>query len=418
MRYLAEVNPPTPEFDQLAPHAELTFMPLETVWADGRHDASRVKVKSEVMTGYTRFRDGDILLPKVTPTFQAGRVARVHGLTRGVGAGTTELHVLRARPGVDPRYVAYALRSKHFIEEGVTAFQGVAGLQRVPDRFVSDFKVADLPLDEQVRIANFLDAETARLNRLTELLSQQRRLNSERASVVVDQSLSDLGLRWPQALDAAPEHWGLPVGWRLMALSRVLRELTNGYVGPTRDILEVEGVRYIQGTHIKHGEIDFNRRPFYVTEDWHRKRRRVNLRAGDVLIVQTGDIGQVAVVPQDFGEASCHALQIARVREDLVSGEYLGLYLRSRFGYNSLLSRATGALHLHLEAGIRDVPVVVPPLEVQARMTVHLAAARRRSRLLDAALRAQVALVAERRAAVITAAVTGQLDVSTARGAA
>ena len=72
LRFLAEVNPPTPAFDRIADEELVTFMPLETVWADGRADTSRARPKAEVSTGYVRFMEGDILSPKVTPTFQAG----------------------------------------------------------------------------------------------------------------------------------------------------------------------------------------------------------------------------------------------------------------------------------------------------------------------------------------------------------
>ena len=187
-----------------------------------------------------------------------------------------------------------------------------------------------------------------------------------------------------------------------------------GYVGPTRDILRDKGVRYIQSIHIKKGLIDFDRRPFYVSKEWHQQQPRIQLRPDDVLIVQTGDIGQVAVVPHDIGEASCHALQIARVRKDIVTGHYLGEYLRSTYGYQSLLSRATGALHPHLEAGIRDVPIVVPPLSIQNEI-VHVIAQRRASHqdvLLS--IGTHVRLLQEHRQALITATVTGQIDITSA----
>jgi type I restriction enzyme S subunit len=125
-----------------------------------------------------------------------------------------------------------------------------------------------------------------------------------------------------------------------MRLSLVLDQLTNGYVGPTRDILMESGVPYIQSLNIKNGRIDVSKREFFVSRSWHNERPRIHLLEGDVLIVQTGDIGQVAVVPEGFGEASCHALQIARVNRKVMTGPYLGSYLRSSFAYHSLLSRA------------------------------------------------------------------------------
>ena len=132
--------------------------------------------------------------------------------------------------------------------------------------------------------------------------------------------------------------------------------------------------------------------------------------------MQTGDIGKVAVVPPDFGEASCHALQILRVRPEIVSGEYLGTYLGSSFGYHSLLSRATGALHPHLEGGIRSVPIVIPPLELQAKIIEEAAKVRETIRLAQAAMREQLALLDERKRSLITSAVQREFDFSAASG--
>jgi type I restriction enzyme S subunit len=208
---------------------------------------------------------------------------------------------------------------------------------------------------------------------------------------------------------------GLPRDWRVAELGHVLRQLTNGFVGPTRDILVDSGIRYIQSLHIKDGEIDFERGPYFVSPEWHRARPRVNLRCGDVLIVQTGDIGQIAVVPEGFGEASCHALQIARVEPDVLLSGFLGEYLRCGFGRAQLLARATGALHPHLEAGIKSAPVVLPTLKEQDAIVNETVAERgRRSRLRDQIDRA-IVLLSEYKRSLITAAVTGELDVTTAR---
>lgn len=56
LRYIAEINPATPAFDLLADETDVTFMPLETVWADHRLDTSRVRMKATVSTGYVRFQ--------------------------------------------------------------------------------------------------------------------------------------------------------------------------------------------------------------------------------------------------------------------------------------------------------------------------------------------------------------------------
>lgn len=273
----------------------------------------------------------------------------------------------------------------------------------------SAVRVPQPPLGEQHSIVSFLDLETARIDTL--IAEQQRliELLRERRESVADLVLAELGLRIPDRLE---DYAGrLPDGWRVVLLGQALDQLTNGFVGPTRDILEDQGVRYIQGTHIKLGRIDFERRPFYVSKNWHEERPRIHLREGDVLIVQTGDVGKVAVVPPAFGEASCHALLIARTRRSLLSGEYLAAFLSSRIGYQSLLARATGALHPHLESGIRNAPIVIPPPDIQDRVVDAVAEQTSKIDAMTAETERFIELARERRSALITAAVTGQIDV-------
>jgi type I restriction enzyme S subunit len=290
---------------------------------------------------------------------------------------------------------------------------GTAFLRLHPENLL-DTPLPVPPIRRQYQLADFLDAEAARIDALIEMKRQMIQLLEERKSLLLITALEARGLRWGSSLETPVTPQGLPSAWGVVRLSVALEQLTNGYVGPTRDLLVDAGVKYIQSLHIKDGEIDFSRRPYYVPQEWHDERPRIHLRSGDVLIVQTGDIGQIAVVPPDFGPASCHALQIARVRRDLLSGDFLGAYLRSPFGRHSLLSRATGALHPHLEGGIRDIPIVIPPLVVQSEVMSELRDKATPIDGLRSRLAGQIMLLREHRQALITAAVTGQLDVAKA----
>ena len=179
-------------------------MPLETVSADGHVDMTRVRPKAEVATGYVRFQDGDILVPKVAPTFQAGRATVVSHLEHGAGAGSTELHVLRAREGVDPRYICYVTRSLPFLSEGVSSFQGVAGLQRVSGQFLRDFPVLHFSLGEQRRIADFLDDQVALLDEAVRLRRKGTGLMSERLASVVEEAMWAAGRESPRGTPWIP----------------------------------------------------------------------------------------------------------------------------------------------------------------------------------------------------------------------
>lgn len=354
-------------------------------------------------------RRGDLLMTAAGATI--GKSYLHESDARACYAG----YLVRFRGGahVDSRFIAYWTESSEYWNQ-IRAGRVISTIENFSAGRYRNLRLRIPGLGDQRRIADFLDIETARIDALVERKRRMIELLDERNNALFAASLESRGFKWSQLLDQPAADCRVPSGWQVAHLSVVLDQLTNGYVGPTRDLIVDDGVRYIQSLHIKQGKIDFDRRPFYVPAEWHAERPRIHLRPSDVLIVQTGDIGQIAVVPEDFGAASCHALQIARVRRDILSGEYLGAYLRSPFGKQSLLSRATGALHPHLEGGIRDIPVVLPPLSVQDEVVREI---EDRSATLDATvamLLRQIDLLVERRQALITAAVTGELDVAEA----
>lgn len=326
---------------------------------------------------------------------------------------STELLGLRPRETTDSRWLAYVLASTPLIDWAIASSDG-SKMPRTSWEKLGEYELSVPSLESQRELANHLDHDTARIDALLEAKRRMVRLTEEHLSVAFDRAIGDYGFDLPLVLDPDWSQEPLPEGWSIMRLSQALLQLTNGFVGPTRDILRDEGIPYVQSLHIKHGKIDFGRRPFYVGPEWHNARPRIHLREGDVLIVQTGDIGQVAVVPPDFGEASCHALQIARVNPRFLSGTYLAAYLRSSFGRQSLLSRATGALHPHLEAGVKDVPIVVPSHDVQNRIVEVVNDSERQATRLIGILNKQMSLLAEHRQALITETVTGRLEIAVA----
>ena len=136
LRYVAELNPSV-RADLLADQAkEVSFLPMEAVGEDGSLDLTRTKPVADVRNGYSYFEDGDVTFAKVTPCFENGKGAVMAGLTEGAGFGTTELTVLRPRPGTDARFLRYFLSSAAFMADAAGAMTGAGGLKRVPDWYV------------------------------------------------------------------------------------------------------------------------------------------------------------------------------------------------------------------------------------------------------------------------------------------
>ena len=202
----------------------------------------------------------------------------------------------------------------------------------------------------------------------------------------------------------------LPQGWQAIQLARINTKLTNGFVGPTRDILRDEGVRYLQSLHIKGGQIIFDT-PYFVSPEWSAAHKKAILKTGDVLIVQTGDIGQVAAVTDQFADCSCHALIIVRAKRKMIDGFFLSAVLRSHYGFHSLKSVQTGALHPHLNCtNIRDIFLPIPPLPDQRAILAFLDRETAKIDRLMAVRQKQGECLQEQRTAVIHHAVTKGLD--------
>ena len=125
LRHLAKVNPSTPAFSRLDDDSEVTFLPMENIWPGPRLNLSEIRSKSAVESGYTRFQDGDILIPKITPTFEAGRAVLIKGLRGGLGAGTTELHVLRPGERLDPRFLLHVINTQGYSNNTVTVWDSL-----------------------------------------------------------------------------------------------------------------------------------------------------------------------------------------------------------------------------------------------------------------------------------------------------
>jgi type I restriction enzyme S subunit len=417
LRHVATVNPPVAGLGRGDAGREISFIPLEKVWGDSRFDPSQTIEFSGDAQSYNPVAEGDLLVPKVSPTFSHGRVALATGLVNGRALATSEVFVVRASDESDARFLRYRLLAADFRQEGEASWTGVAGLKRISADLIRDVRIDDHAWQARRLVAHFLDHESSRIDELAAELTGLTSLIRNSAGQAVAEVLRGYGIDLPADVGDRSAWGPLPEGWSLVLLGRAMRQLTNGYVGPTRDLLVDDGVPYIQSTHIKGGRIDFERRPFYVPEAWHRAHPRINLGTGDVLIVQTGKLGEVALVPDNFGTASCHALLIARAEPTLTSGAYLAAWFGTSFGRQSLLKMATGALHPHLEAGeIRKLHILIPPGGVQAEFAAAVAAERHRLRAATEEVDAFHDRLLEYRDALITEAVTGQLDTARISG--
>ncbi|MCP1214346.1 restriction endonuclease subunit S [Acetobacter okinawensis] len=162
---VADINPRGPGRGELAPSAEVDFVPMASVSEGGEMTVSERRTYDEVSKGFTAFKPSDVLLAKITPCFENNKIAKSKVSTK-YAFGSTEFHVLRGKPeALDPDYLTYFLRQDHIREAGERRMTGSGGQRRVPKTFLEELKIPLPPLEEQKRIAGILDqaAELCRL---------------------------------------------------------------------------------------------------------------------------------------------------------------------------------------------------------------------------------------------------------------
>lgn len=196
IKYLATVNPSKSEVRHLMLEQEVTFIPMEKIIATGKVDYSLTDTIENLISGYTYFRDEDIIMAKVTPCFENGNIAIVEGLLNGIGFGTTELHVLRCNNSCYNRFLFYYLQSDIFKSRSISEMYGVAGLKRIPTDFILNYKLGIPNYEEQKIIANFLDQKTAEIDSLiADIQTQIAKLKEYRQSLIYEAVTGKIDVR-------------------------------------------------------------------------------------------------------------------------------------------------------------------------------------------------------------------------------
>ena len=388
LRRLAQVNPVTPEFATI--NGDVAFLPLEAVWPDGHRRYGETKPAET--TGYTQFRRGDILMPKITPTFEAGRVFVSDDLPTEVGLASTEVHAVRTLTG-EPRYLAYFLRSIPVLTEGHESLRGVGNLRRVTTEWVESLVVPVVDRGEQRRIADYLDRETATIDALIEKQNALLLLLRERRSQLPTRVLSD-------------------VAGTIMQLRHVVADITDcpHWTPEQADSFDYAAVR---SGSIRNGMYRHSA-SVPVDQETFIARHGAKVVPGNVLFAREAPAGEACLVPDDFQLCLGQRTVLIECDSKKLLPELVvaNIYTRGVQDYFANASFGSTVANVRLPV-LRATRVKVPPLNEQREIADHLDRETAKIDTLIAKAERFIELAQERRAALITAAVTGQIEIPT-----
>lgn len=212
----------------------------------------------------------------------------------------------------------------------------------------SNIKVPVPPLEVQREIVRILDNFTFLTTELAAELAARQKQYEYYKEYLFENHISD-------------------VEWK--RLDELFPFIRNGFVGTIKSFFtnETDGIRYLEGTNIHDGVISDNE-ILYVTKEFHEKHIKNQLKADDILMVQSGHIGECAVVGKKYEGANCHALIIMSNGGECLSKYYV-YYFHTLKGFKSLTPAITGGTIKHVLAGkVGKIKVPVPPLAVQQRI--------------------------------------------------
>ncbi|MDP8220949.1 MAG: N-6 DNA methylase [Candidatus Stygibacter frigidus] len=169
---VCEMNPGKSELKNFDKSIEVSFLPMKDVNVNSYLlTPMDIRKIEDVYSGYTYFREDDILLAKITPCFENGKVCLVRGLKNGIGFGSTEFHVFRARDNILPSFLYFFIANNNFIERYKNSMTGSAGQKRIPISILSEHIIPLPSIMVQTKIINSIEKELKFIENTKEIIS-------------------------------------------------------------------------------------------------------------------------------------------------------------------------------------------------------------------------------------------------------
>ncbi|SUP64425.1 Type I restriction enzyme EcoKI specificity protein [Yersinia enterocolitica] len=354
-------------------------------------------------------QDGDVIISTVRTYLEAIAPIIAPPVNMVVSTGFA---VIRPLPNLDKGFAAYCLRASGFIKEVVTRSVGVS-YPAINASDLVNIPIPNCPLYEQSKIASFLDHETAKIDKLIEKQQQLIELLKEKRQAVIshavtkglnpDVPMKDSGVEW---LGEVPEHWAVvPL--------KYLCKFSGGGT-PTKDNLAYwqDGtIPWVSPKDMKSFWISETQD--YVTEKAVNESSINYVEEGSLLmVVRSGILQRTIPVAINTVKVTMNQDMKALRFNERVNVHYAIYFISGNI--NSLLLEWTkeGATvesieHEYLANGF----ITVPPIDEQISIINNISEQMKRFQLLEANATSGIRLLQERRTALISAAVTGKIDV-------
>ncbi len=333
---------------------------------------------------------------------------------------STGFAVIRPRK-IDKIFMSYALLAPTFIEEVMSRSFGVS-YPAIKASSLMNIKICIPPLSEQQAIASYLDAKTKPIDDIIAKREKQIELLEEMKSAIIsravtkglnpDAKMKDSGIEWIKTE---------PQSWETRRIKNVITLLTdydaNGSFADIAKNVKVNvGEPYawmVRATDLankRYGIVDDNN---YCNKETYDFLSKSSLEAGDILIAKRGDIGKSYEVPKcDCPMTLAPNTYLLKTNKKVIRNRFFHYFFMSDYGKKQLSinnkSTTIGAIY---KDDVKNLKILLPPMDEQQAIASYLDTETSKIDYRIAKRRKQIELLQEYKQALITAAVTGKIDV-------
>ena len=318
---------------------------------------------------------------------------------------------LRVNESSIPGFVLYVLNGETGRKQFEYLSATTTGLANLNGDLIGRVRFARPPTREQRTIAAFLDRETAKIDalvakkgRLIELLQEKRAALVTRAvtkGLDHDVPMKDSGVEWLG---------GIPAHWDVAKLKTKVPDITVGIVVTPSKYYVEEGIVCLRSLNIALGHIT-TEDIVYISDAANSLHRKSQIFEGDIVVVRTGRAGVAVVVPPEFNGVNCIDLLIIR-RSMHIFPQFLYYFLNSITVRGQVSADSVGSIQEHYNTGTLS-NLFVPSFSVHEQRAIshYLDQETGKIDTLVAMVREAIDRLKELRTALISAAVTGKIDV-------
>ncbi|MDZ7753420.1 MAG: restriction endonuclease subunit S [Gammaproteobacteria bacterium] len=396
LRDCCQIKPPKKQVrDLLSPGDMVSFVPMSDLGIREKGlNATEDRPFRSVSGSYTYFADGDVLLAKITPCFENGKLGIAQGLTNGVGFGSSEFIVFRPDRSLDAAYLFYFLSQDNFRDAGASVMSGAVGHKRVPKEFIEGCPIPLPPLPEQKRIVAILDEAFAGI---------------DTAVANTEKNLANARELFESYLNSVFSQRG--EGWVEKPLEKFVDSISTGPFGSLlhKSDYVSDGVPLVNPINIVGDKIVPDQRKM-INGDVRRRLQTYVLKEGDVVIARRGEIGRCAVVTDLQNGWVCGTGCFFIRPVGATAPTFLAHLLRS-VGYRKELERlSSGATMLNLSnKALSNLRVSMPGIREQKNAVEQVSDLSAQCQAVESIYQQKLTALAELKQSLLQKAFSGEL---------